>query len=92
MGFIVTEVQAEFLGKRIAAVYDSFRGSKLYIDGEVVDTADKAAFPTKSIALLRGRIVGEDNKTHVVEVYRKGFFYAKMKICINGKRVAGYGA
>jgi len=92
MGFIVTEVQAEFLGKKIAAVYDEFRGSKLYIDGEVVDTAEKTAFPSGSIALPRGHIVGEDNKAHVVEVYRKGFLYSQMKICIDGKRVAGYGA
>lgn len=90
MGVFVTEVRAVLLGKQITAINQAFEGAKLYIDGEVADSAGKMAFPSRKIASLLGRIVDAEGHVHVIEVYIKGFLFIQMRICVDGERVAGY--
>jgi hypothetical protein len=90
VGFWLTEVRAQFLGHQIAAVYEETQGARLYIDGQIVDTSNKYALPSRKVPRLRGRVNDDANQPHVVEVYVRGFFYTRIRICIDGERVAGY--
>jgi hypothetical protein len=90
MGIFLTELRAEFLGHQIVASYPAFGDGKLYIDGAVVDETNGTTFPSRKVALLRGRLNDEKNKPHVVEVYMKGFLRFRLQICVDGKRIAGY--
>jgi len=93
----VTECTTEFLGHQIAARNSwgpsfSFKmltgENRLYIDGKVVDTnVDVVALSPTPI--MRGAI-DEGGKVHIVEVYaRSGMFRVKLRIHIDGKKVAG---
>jgi hypothetical protein len=94
----VTECKAEFLGHRIVArnswgpalSFKSMTGeNRLYIDGKVVDT-NKEAVAISNAPIMRGRIVDQQNNPHVVEVYaRSGWIQIKLRIHIDGKKVAG---
>ena len=93
----VKELKTEFGGRQIAVrnawgpalSLKAFWGeARLYIDGKVTDTAADAFSINGRVAILRGGIqIGE--RTHVVEVYVRAIFRTKLKICIDGKRVAG---
>ncbi len=94
----VTECKAEFLGHQIVARNSwgptfSFKGvegeNKLYIDGEVADT-NKDTFAFSAAPIMRGRIVDGDGKPHVIEVFgRSGLFRVKLRMHIDGRKVAG---
>jgi hypothetical protein len=63
--------------------------NRLYIDGEVVDT-NTESFAFSKAPIMRGRIVDQQNNPHVVEVYaRSGLIRVKLRIHIDGKKVAG---
>jgi hypothetical protein len=82
------EVKTRFYEAKIAVRLDS-KEIKLYVDGKSVDTAKVSFFPKRNVALLRHEIK-RDNVGHEVEVFGKsGFFRAKIKICVNGIRIAG---
>jgi hypothetical protein len=93
----VTECKAEFSGHQVAARNSwgptfSFKGlsgeNRLYIDGKVADTNSETLAVSDS-PIMRGQIV-EGDKVHVVEVYaRSGLFRVKLRIHIDGKKVAG---
>jgi len=62
--------------------------NRLYIDGKVADTNSETLAVSDS-PIMRGQIVDGD-KVHVVEVYaRSGLFRVKLRIHIDGKKVAG---
>jgi hypothetical protein len=94
----VTECRAGFLGHQIVArnswgVTFSLKGmtgeNRLYIDGEVVDT-NTELIAISNTPIMRGRIVDQQNNPHVVEVYaRSGLTRVKLRIHIDGKKVAG---
>jgi hypothetical protein len=94
----VTECKAEFLGHQIVARNSwgptfSFKGltgeNKLYVDGETVDT-NTDAFALSTAPIMRGRIVDGDGHPHVVEVFaRSGMLRVKLRIHIDGRKVAG---
>jgi hypothetical protein len=89
MGFLTTQVRHEFEGHQILVVHQESAGIKLYIDGEVKDTLpDETWNFSRRIAVLSGRI-DINGKAYVVEVFRKGNFFTRLKICIDGVRVAG---
>jgi len=94
----VFECKTEFLGHQIVARNSSgfafsFQGvtgeNRLYIDGEVVDT-NTEMLALASTPIMRGRIIDDEKKTHVIEVYaRSGWTRVKLRIHIDGKKVAG---
>jgi hypothetical protein len=50
---------------------------------------EPSLWPRGDVALIRGSI-REGDQIHVVEVYgRSGLFRAKIKICVNSKKIAG---
>jgi hypothetical protein len=62
--------------------------NRLYIDGKVADTNSETLAVSDS-PIMRGQIV-DGAKVHVVEVYaRSGLFRVKLRIHIDGKKVAG---
>ena len=95
---IVTECKAEFLGHQIVArnswglalSLKALSGeNRLYIDGEVVDS-NTELIAISNAPIMRGRIVDQQNNPHVVEVYaRSGWIRVKLRIHIDGKKVAG---
>jgi len=93
----VTECKTEFLGHQIAArnswgpafSLKMLTGeNRLYIDGKVVDT-NTDTFAVSRTPIMRGAI-DEGGKIHIVEVYaRSGLFRIKLRIHIDGEKVAG---
>jgi hypothetical protein len=94
----VTECKAEFLGHQIVAHNSwgptfSFKGltgeNRLYIDGKVVDT-NTDTLALSSAPIMRGSISDEANNVHIVEVFaRSSWTRVKLRIAIDGKKVAG---
>lgn len=94
---LVKELKAEYLGHQIA-VRNSWEPSlslkaltsdvKLYIDGEIVDTNLEILGIRNKAALLRGMITDQSQR-HVVEVYAHSMWRTKLKICVDGTKVAG---
>ena len=93
----VTECAAGFLGHQIAARNSwgpafSFKmltgENRLYIDGKVVDT-NTDVFALSQTPIMR-EAIDEGGKIHVVEVYaRSGLFRVKLRIHVDGKKLAG---
>ena len=94
------EVKATFHNHQIAVRNSweptiSFKGLsglstniRLYIDGNVVDTSSESFSVSSDVAILRGSIEVR-KKIHVVEVYARSVLRTKIKICIDGTKVAG---
>jgi hypothetical protein len=93
----VTELKADYLGHHIA-VRNSWEAGlslkaltsdmKLYIDGEIADTNLEFLGIGSKAALLRGAITDEGQR-HVVEVYGRAIWRTKLKICVDGTKIAG---
>ena len=93
MGVFSEEVKATFEGHHIACNLTTdfgnqgLSGLKLYIDGQVVDTASSVFFMSNRRALLRGSLKhGESN--HVVEIYSSGIINKRLNIFVDGKHIA----
>jgi hypothetical protein len=94
----VTECKTEFLGHQIVAhnswgptfSMKSFTGeNRLYIDGKVVDT-NKDVLALSDTPIMRGGVTDESGKIHVVEVFaRSGLVRVKLRIHVDGQKVAG---
>jgi hypothetical protein len=83
-----SETKGVFKQHSIAVVLHSKKVS-LYIDGQNVDSSKVYWWPKKDVALLRGSIKDSD-KRHVVEVYGiSGLRRARIKLCVDGERIAG---
>jgi hypothetical protein len=73
----------------IVEVSLDFKKISLYIDGQLVETSRVYLWPSKESALLRG-VINEGRSKHIVHVYgMSGLFRASIKICVDGKRIAG---
>ena len=93
----VTECKAEFLGHQVVARNSwgptfSLKGligdNRLYIDGKVVDS-NSESLVFSNTPIMRG-VIQEGDKAHIVEVYaRSGLFRVKLRMHIDGRRVAG---
>ena len=93
----VTECKSEFLGHQIVArnswgLTFSLKGltgdNRLYIDGKVVDT-NTETFALSNTPIMRGAIQ-EGDKTHIIEVFaRSGLLRVKLRMHIDGLKVAG---
>jgi len=94
----ITECKAEFLGHQVVARNSwgpaiSFKAltgeNRLYIDGKVADTnTDVLAFSEAPI--MRGNITDENGNAHIVEAFaRSGLVRVKLRIHIDGQKVAG---
>jgi hypothetical protein len=87
------EVKTEFHGHQIV-VRTSWGSAgfateaKLYIDGNVVDRNSESVVLSKRNPVLRGSLKLK-GKVHVIEVYDQFIFRLRMKICIDGDKVAG---
>jgi hypothetical protein len=94
----VTECKTEFLGHQIVAhnswgptfSMKSVTGeNRLYIDGKVVDT-NKDVLAFSNAPIMRGCVTDDNGKIHVVEVFaRSGLVRVKLRIHIDGEKVAG---
>jgi hypothetical protein len=91
------EVKTEFRGHQIAArnvwgpavsLKVMWTEMRLYIDGELADTASDAVSFNKEVAILRGKF-DVDGRPHIVEIYAFSSWTVRMKICIDGEKVAG---
>jgi hypothetical protein len=93
----VKELKADYLGHQIA-VRDSWEPSlslkaltsdmKLYIDGEIADTNLEFFGISNKAVLLRGAI-SDQGHWHLVEVYGRWIWRTKLKICVDGTKIAG---
>jgi hypothetical protein len=93
----VTECKADCFGHQIVArnsfgptfSLKSLTGeNRLYIDGEPVDK-NTDLFALSSAPIMRGKIV-ENGKVHIVEVFaRSGWLRVKLRIHVDGQKVAG---
>jgi hypothetical protein len=82
------EFKGTFKGHQVAVRLSS-KELKLYIDGSGVDSVPPFSFPKKNVTLVRGPIK-HGKALHLVEVYgRTGFFRPKIKICVDGQKIAG---
>ena len=93
MGIFTEEVKTVFEGHQIACnLTTEFKNfglgtMKLYIDGQVVDTASGVLAYFNNSALLRGALkTGESNR--VVEIYFSGVFNKRLNIFVDGKHIA----
>ena len=92
------ECKTEFLGHQVVAVNSwgptfSLKGftgeNRLYIDGKVVDT-NTGAFALSNTPIMRGSITDDEGKIHIVDVYaRSGWTRVKLRVHIDGQKVAG---
>lgn len=93
----VKELKADYLGHHIA-VRNSWEAGlslkaltsdmKLYIDGEIADTNLEFFGISSKSALLRGAITDQGHP-HLVEVYGRWRWRTKLKICVDGTKIAG---
>jgi hypothetical protein len=93
----LNEMKTEFQGHQIAVrnawgfspdLKGGFAETKLYVDGEVVDSYGQLLGWSAKVPLLRGSIK-EEGKVHIIEVYARFKFRFQGKICIDGKKVTG---
>ena len=93
----VKELKADYLGHHIA-VKSSWKPDlslkaltsdvKLYIDGEIADTGLEFFGASSKAPFLRGSIIDQSHR-HVVEVYARSMWRTKLKICVDGTKIAG---
>jgi hypothetical protein len=77
-----------FLGHEIEVSLD-FKKISLYIDGKKIDSSRVYLWPKRDAILLRGAITAGERE-HAVHVYGKtGLLRGSVKICVNGRRIAG---
>jgi hypothetical protein len=77
-----------FNGHDVEVSWDSKKIS-LYIDGQIAESSRVYLWPSKDSVLLRG-VISEGQNKHVVRVYGiSGLLKASIKICVDGKRIAG---
>lgn len=81
------ETKGTFNGHQIA-VRLSATELKLYVDGQIADAVKPSLMPRRDVALVRGSIK-DGARIHVVEVYGRSSFRPKIKICVNGEKLAG---
>jgi hypothetical protein len=86
------ELEADFRGHRIV-VRNSWSFSlkteaTLSIDGRVVDTNPKTFSLSPSVPVLRGAIASP-GREDVVEVFIRSVVRTRIKICVNGTKIAG---
>jgi hypothetical protein len=83
------ETKCVFEGHQVA-VRITYQEVKLYIDGVKVDSSKTSVFPERDIAFVRGAIKGGD-RTSIVEVYGQSAWWGrpKIKICVDGQKIAG---
>jgi hypothetical protein len=83
-----SETRGEFKGREIVVGLTSDLVS-LYIDGRSVDSKRPLLLPQRDVAILRGPIEVSDSH-HLVEVFgQSGLLRAKIKICVDGNKIAG---
>lgn len=90
-------VKAEFAGHSLLATnawgFDkpSFAvkaEARLYIDGDLADRSDGLYAVSKSRPFLSASLV-DGATTHRVDVFIRAIFRVRMKICVDGVKVAG---
>ncbi len=91
------ELNADYLGHYIA-VRNSWAPKPLlrsltldvvlYIDGEIADTNLEFFGLNSKAALLRGAIT-DHGQRHLVEVYGRSIWRRRLKICVDGTKIAG---
>jgi hypothetical protein len=93
----VKEIKAEFHGHQIAvrnvwgfglSLKAYYTEARLYINGKVVDTNSDSFLINSRAAILRGSIETKD-RIHVVEIYARSLVRTRIKICVDGERIAG---
>jgi hypothetical protein len=81
-------IMGNFNGHDVEVSLD-FKKMSLYIDGQIAESSRVYLWPRKDSVLLRG-VISEGQNKHFVHVYgRSGLLKASIKICVDGKRVAG---
>ena len=80
---------AEYDGHQIRVHNTWFSGQRLFIDGECRDTDGQLFIVSGTIPRLSARLLGSEGQTHVVEVFSKAIFTVKVKICVDGRQIAG---
>ncbi len=82
------EFKGTFKGHQVAVRLSSDE-LKLYIDGAGIDSTRPFSWPKRDVTLVRGPIK-DGEEVHIVEVYgRTGFRRPKIKICVDGQKIAG---
>jgi hypothetical protein len=91
------ELKADYLGHHIAVRNSWGPGLslkflsldlELYIDGEIADTNLEFFGINNKAALLRGAIT-DQGQPHLIEVYGRSIWRRRLKICIDGTKIAG---
>lgn len=92
------EISADFAGHKIAVknwwAFGDFEGSiegseiSLSIDGKIVDSSRRKFWLRTSVPVLRGDLQ-IDGRTHRVEVFVRALFQVRIKICVDGQKLAG---
>jgi hypothetical protein len=81
-------ITGRFSGHEIIVSFDH-KKMCLYIDNELAESTRTYLWPQKDAALLRGAIK-EGEVKHMIHVYgRSSLLKAKIKICVDGERIAG---
>jgi hypothetical protein len=60
----------------------------LSIDGRVVDSTRRATMLGTRVPILRGTIHG-NGKTYVVEVFARAILRVRVRLCVDGRKIAG---
>ena len=84
----VKELTAKFKGHDIRVVNTWFSGAKLYIDSDLQDTSQELFSVSGNRPLLSSSLTVDETR-HTVEVFMKAILTTKIKICVDGKMVAG---
>ena len=80
---------AEYDGHAIRVTNTWLGGAKLYIDGECRDLSNDKFALSAGRPVLSARLIDGDTESPLVKVYAKAIFTVRMRICVNGKQVAG---
>ena len=91
-GMAVKELEADFRGHRIV-VRNSWSltletEATLSINGKVVDTNLNLLSMRRNVPILRG-VIAADGRNDVVEVFIRAVVRTRIKICVNGTKIAG---
>ncbi|MFD2176729.1 hypothetical protein [Veronia pacifica] len=65
-----------------------FSGAKLFVDGELIVKDNSLFSLDKSSPFIAKRII-VDGAEHLIEVFVFAFWTVKIKLCLNGRYVAG---
>ncbi|HEY8033490.1 MAG TPA: hypothetical protein VIF02_14255 [Methylocella sp.] len=82
------ETKCEFEGHMIAVGLMPEEVT-LYVDGNKVDSKKPLLLPRRDVAILRGPTQVGDSRCLVEVFAQSGFLGAKIKICVDGNRIAG---